>query len=60
MWANDHDVQQKEFLGFLKLLADNDLLDHVLVAGSWAEYVYSQTGLLPGFDVHLRTLDMDF
>ena len=57
---NEFDMQQKEFLAFLKLLADNDLLDKVMVAGSWAEYVYAQSGLLPGFDGNLKTLDVDF
>ena len=60
MWDSEYDIQQKEFLSFLKLLSDNDLLDHVMVAGSWAEFVYSQTGLLSGFDASLKTLDMDF
>ena len=60
MSAADFQVQKKEFLEFLKLLNDNDLLDKVIVAGSWAEFVYAQSGLLKDFDGSLRTLDVDF
>lgn len=52
--------QQKEVLHFLKLLDDNNVLDHVIVTGSWAEYVYAQGGVLPGYNLTLRTIDMDF
>lgn len=52
--------QQKEVLQFLKILNDNGVLNHVIIAGSWAEYVYAQAGVLPGFDLTLRTIDMDF
>lgn len=52
--------QQKEVLQLLKLLDDNDILPHVILAGSWAEYVYAQGGILPGYDMTLRTLDVDF
>ena len=52
--------QQKEVLRLLKVLNDNDVLDHVVLVGSWAEYVYAMGGILPGFTVNLRTLDVDF
>lgn len=54
------ELQQKEFLEFIKLLNDNDLLSEVVVVGSWVEYIYEQSGLLKGFDANLRTLDIDF
>ena len=60
MSESNFNLQQKEFLGFLKLLNDNDLLDKVIVGGSWAEYIYAQSGLLKGFTGDLRTLDVDF
>ena len=49
-----------DFWNFIKLLSDNDLLNHVIVIGSWAEYIYAQAGVLPGFEANLRTLDIDF
>lgn len=53
-------IQQKEFTRFIKLLSDNDCLRHVILVGSWAEYIYEQTGLLKGFDANIKTLDIDF
>lgn len=52
--------QQKEVLHLLKILSDNGVLDHVILVGSWAEYVYALGGVLPGFTASLRTLDVDF
>jgi hypothetical protein len=52
--------QEKEFLKVLKLLSDNDVLGHVIVIGSWAEYLYQNTGLIPSGTTALRTLDIDF
>lgn len=54
------DNRYKDFWKFLKLLSDNDLLEHVVVIGSWAEYVYAQGRILKGFEANLRTLDIDF
>ena len=53
-------IQQTEFLRFLKLLSDNDCLDHVILVGSWAEFVYQRTSLFPDFHANLKTLDVDF
>lgn len=36
------------------------MLQHLVVIGSWAEYLYAQSGILPGFTANLRTLDIDF
>lgn len=52
--------QQKEVLSLLKLLDENNILPHVILAGSWAEYAYAQSGALPGFTIILRTIDVDF
>lgn len=52
--------QQKEVLHLLKVLNDNGILDHVVLVGSWAEYVYAMGDVLPGFTVNLRTIDVDF
>jgi hypothetical protein len=48
-----------EFLKIIKLLSDNDLLDHVVVVGSWSEFLYQRTGLIPPNTTALRTLDVD-
>jgi len=53
-------IQQKEFTRFIKLLSDNDCLRYVILVGSWAEYIYEQTGLLKGFDANIKTLDIVF
>ena len=53
-------IQQTEFLRFIKLLSDNDCLQHVVLIGSWTEYLYMEAKLLPGFEPNIRTLDVDF
>jgi hypothetical protein len=52
--------QQTEFLKVIKLFHDNDCLKHVVLIGSWAEFLYQQTGLIPSGTTALRTLDIDF
>ncbi len=53
-------TQYKDFWRFIGLLNENDLIEHIIVVGSWAEYIYAQSGILPGFTANLRTLDIDF
>jgi hypothetical protein len=48
-----------EFIKIIKLLSDNDLLDHVIVIGSWSEFLYQRTGMIPPNTTALRTLDVD-
>ena len=52
--------QYKEFWNLIDFLHENELLEFILLIGSWAEYLYAQSGLLPGFTENLRTLDVDF
>lgn len=52
--------QQREAIRLLKILHDNDVLDHVVLIGSWAEFIYAQACILPGFTMTLRTIDIDF
>lgn len=52
--------QQKEVLRLLKRLNDTGALEHMILIGSWAEYIYAIGGVLPGFSVTLRTIDVDF
>lgn len=58
--SDQYNEQQKEVLRLLKLLHDNDILNHVVLIGSWAEYIYAQAGVLPGYTMTLRTIDIDF
>lgn len=37
-------IQQREFSRFIKLLSDNDCLEHVILIGSWAEFVIRKPG----------------
>lgn len=53
-------IQQKEFLGFITLLNENGLLPHVVLVGSWAEYLYQHGNVLDGFISTAKTLDIDF
>ena len=53
-------MNYQAFWKFIKLLYDNGLLPYVEVIGSWCEYLYAQSGCLPGFTASLRTLDVDF
>ena len=55
-----NDMKYKDFWAFIKLLNDNQLLDHIILIGSWAEYVYAQSGILQEYSANLRTLDIDF
>lgn len=43
-------IQQKEFIRFIKLLNDNDLLPHVIAIGSWAEFLYRECNLSLKYD----------
>lgn len=52
--------QQKDFLRFIKLLSDNECLDHVVLIGSWTEFLYKETKLLGDFKPEIKTLDVDF
>lgn len=53
-------AQETEFLKFIKLLDNNGCLSHVILVGSWAEFLYDKGNLLPKFVSNLRTLDVDF
>jgi len=49
----------RDFWKFIRIMDDNDLLQHIVLVGSWVEYVYAQSDFLPGFSANLRTLDID-
>ena len=54
------EMNYQAFWKFIKLLHDNDLLQHVELIGSWCEYLYAQSGYLSDFTANLRTIDVDF
>ena len=39
---------------------DNGYSEHLILIGSWAEYMYMATGLLPDYEAIIRTVDIDF
>lgn len=51
-------TQIKAFDDLIKALYDANVLDSVLIIGSWAEYMYVQTGLLD-YQINMRTQDID-
>lgn len=51
--------QTRDFIKTIKLFYDNGCLADVIVVGSWAEYLYSESGILPGYNPNIRTLDVD-
>lgn len=48
-----------EFWEFVEMLDSNDLLQDVIIIGSWAEHIYQRANILSGFTASLRTLDID-
>jgi len=51
--------QEKEFWDILETFKTEGLLQHVMLIGSWAEYIY-QNCFESGFKANLRTTDVDF
>lgn len=51
-------MQLKAFDDLIGTLYDANVLDSVLIIGSWAEYLYVQTGLLD-YQINMRTQDID-
>lgn len=51
--------QADELVRFLRVMDEAGCLEHVVLIGSWAEYVWWHAGLLEGFRPNIRTLDID-
>jgi len=51
---------KKIFWKTIKILEKNKFLEHVILIGSWAEYIYEVSGYLKGFEANLKTKDIDF
>jgi hypothetical protein len=52
-------LQTRDFLKTIKLLHDNDCISNIIIVGSWAEYLYIETGVLPSYAASVSTLDLD-
>ena len=51
--------QQRAFAKVLDLVEEAGCMPHVVLVGSWAEYVYREAGLLAGFEPNIRTTEED-
>lgn len=51
---------KKTFWETIKILEKNKVLEHVVLIGSWAEYIYEISDYLKGFEANLKTKDIDF
>ena len=52
--------QKQAFARVLDLVEEAGCMRHVILVGSWAEYVYREAEMLPGFMPNIRTMDVDF
>lgn len=52
--------QKKRLLKLLKVFSDNGFSEHLILIGSWAEYMYMAADILPDYEAVIRTLDVDF
>lgn len=52
--------QEQEFFKIIKLLDSFNLLDHLIIIGSWAEYLYEKGNILSEFKHSIKTEDIDF
>ena len=53
-------TQEHELESFLRVLDETGCLEHVILIGSWAEFMYAHSEILPGFSPNIRTRDVDF
>ena len=44
--------QKKQLLRLLKLFSDNGFSEHLVLIGSWAEYLYMEAGILPDYEAN--------
>lgn len=52
--------QSRVFWDTIHILQTAGALKHLIIIGSWAEYIYEQEGVLEGFSSAIRTRDVDF
>ncbi len=51
---------KKIFWETIETLDKNKVLEHVILIGSWAEYIYEISSYLKDFEANLKTKDIDF
>ena len=53
-------AQRESFHEILSILSSHGVLGHLILIGSWSEYIYEDAGIFDGFEANLRTKDYDF
>lgn len=53
-------MQESELIRFLSMLDEIGCLEHVVLIGSWAEFLYERSNMLEGFEPNIKTMDIDF
>jgi len=53
-------LYRDSFIETLTILDCLDLLEHIILIGSWAEYLYEQCNVIEGFISTTKTMDIDF
>lgn len=51
--------QKETFWEIIEIFEQNGILEHVMLIGSWAEFIYQESGYFDGFEANLRTRDID-
>jgi hypothetical protein len=52
--------QKQKFWEVIDSFEKNELLEHLMLIGSWAELIYQEGNALDGFKATTRTFDLDF
>lgn len=53
-------TQEPIFWETIEILNTHGVLPHLILIGSWAEYIYQTAGYYEGFQSNFRTMDVDF
>jgi len=53
-------LYKETFIETLTILNSLGLLEHVILIGSWAEYLYEQCNVVESFISTTKTMDIDF
>ena len=53
------DKKYDEFWELIDLLNNAEALEHLIIIGSWAEYIYEESNLINNFKAELKTRDID-
>ena len=53
-------IKEEKFFEVLNILNEYNLLNDLVVIGTWAEFLYKENNLLQGFNSESKTMDIDF